>query len=106
MELNEVWELVELPKGKRTIGSRWVYTRKIGVDGSVGRFKARLVGKGYGQQFRQDYDETFSPVARFELVRVLLLALAVHDGLHVHQMDVTTAFLNGKLKEEVYPKGL
>ena len=65
------------------------------------KYKARLVAKGYSQQYGLDYDETFSPVARFESLRTLL-ALAVQDGLHAHQVDVTTAFLNGKLKEEVY----
>ena len=70
------------------------------------KYKARLVAKGYSQQYGLDYDETFSPVARFESLRTML-ALAVQDGLHVNQMDVTIAFLNGKLKE-VYmdqPKG-
>ena len=61
MELNEVWKLVELPKGKRTIGDGYINAR-LGVDGSVEKFKARLVAKGYAQQFGQDYNETFSPV--------------------------------------------
>ena len=65
------------------------------------RYKACLVAKDYSQQYGLDYDETFSPVTRFESLQTLL-ALAVQDGLHVHQMDVTTAFLNGKLKDEVY----
>ena len=64
-------------------------------------YKARLVAKGYSQQYGLDYDETFSPVARFESLR-MLLALAVQDGLYVHQMNVATAFLNGQLQEEVY----
>ena len=101
IETNKVWELVELPKGKKTIGCKWVYKRKTDADGSLKRYKARLVAKGYSQQHGLDYDETFSPVARFESLRTLL-ALAVQDGLRVHHMDVTTAFLNGELKEEVY----
>ena len=78
-----------------------MYKQKVGVDGSVERYKARLVTKDYSQQYELDYDETFSPVARFESLQTLL-ALAVQDGLHVYQMDVMTAFLNGKIKEEVY----
>ena len=101
IKANELWELVELPMGKKTIGCKWVYKWKVGVDGSVKKNKAHLVAKGYSQQYGLNYDETFSPVARFESLQTLL-ALAVQDGLHVHQVDVTTAFLNGKLKEEVY----
>ena len=83
------------------MGCRWVYKKKIGSDGSIERYKARLVDKGYSQQYGQDYDETFSPVVRFESLRTLL-ALAVQDGLCVQQLDITTAFLNGELQEEVY----
>ena len=101
IEENDVWDIVELPKGKKAVGCRWVYKKKIGSDGSIERYKARLVAKGYSQQYGQDYDETFSPVVRFESLRTLL-ALSVQDGLCVQQLDITTAFLNGELQEEVY----
>ena len=101
IKTNEVWELVKLPKGKKTIGCKWVYKQKVGVDGSVERYKACLVAKDYSQQYGLDYDETFSPEAKFESLQTLLL-LAVQDGLHVYQMDLMTAFLDGKIKEEVY----
>ena len=86
IEANELWELVELPKGKKTIGCQWVYKCKLGVDGSVERYKARLVAKGFSQQYGLDYDETFSPVARIESLQTLL-ALAVQEGLYIHHAD-------------------
>ena len=104
---NDVWELVELPTGRKTVGSKWVYKVKTGAHGSVERYKARLVAQGYTQKFGTDYDETFCPVVRMESLRALL-ALSVQFGLQLHQVDVTTAFLNGELEEEVYmqqPKG-
>ena len=73
------------------------------ADGSVERCKARFVAQGYSQKEGLDYDETFSPVVRSESVR-FVIALASNNGLKLHQMDTTTAFLNGDLKEEVYMK--
>ena len=100
---SDVWELVDLPKGRKAVGSKWVFKVKTDAEGSVERFKARLVAQGFSQKSGIDYDETFSPVARFESVRTVI-ALAVQNGLKLHQVDVTTAFLNGELKEEVYMK--
>jgi hypothetical protein len=71
--------------------------------GKVIKHKARLVARGFVQQVGIDFDEVFAPVARMESIR-LLLALAAHEGWPVHHMDVKSAFLNGKLKEEVYVK--
>ena len=85
----------------KTVSCKWVFKCKLDIDGSIERHKAYLVDKGYSQQQALDYDMTFSPVARFESLQ-MLLALAVQDGLHVHQLDLTTAFVNGKLEEEVY----
>jgi transposase InsO family protein len=100
---NEVYDLVELPKGRRVVGSKWVFKRKMNADGSVERYKARLVAQGFSQKPGLDYDETFSPVVRLESLRTMI-ALAVQNDMKLHQMDVTTAFLNGILKEEVYMK--
>ena len=109
IEKNEVWELEStLPKGKMAIGTKWVFKRKLNADGEVERYKARLVALGYSQQHGADYDDTFCPVVRFESVR-MLIAIAVQLGLKLHQMDITAAFLNGDLKEDVYlssPEGL
>ena len=78
-----------------------VFNLKHDVEGRVERFKARLVAKGYAQKYGIDYDEIFSPVVRFSSIR-LLLAFAVQRDFLIHQMDVETAFLNGKLDEEIY----
>ena len=104
---NHVCDLVNLPVGKKTVGSKWVYKVKTGADGSVQRYKARLVAQGFTHQYGTDFDETFCPVVRQESLQ-LLMALSVRYGLSIHQVDVTTAFLNGMLEDEVYmqqPKG-
>ena len=93
--------VVELPDGRKSVRSKWVYKAKIGEDGTVERYKARLVAQGYTQKYGDNYDETFCPVARQESLRVLL-ALSVQYGLRLYQVDVVTAFLNGNLEEEVY----
>ena len=100
---NDVWDLVELPKDRKAVGSKWVFKVKTASDGSIERYKARLVAQGFSQKYGLDYDETFSPVVRPESIRTVI-ALAVKKGLKLHQMDVTTAFLNGELEEEVYMK--
>lgn len=62
LEENEIWDLVELPKNRKVVGSKWVYKLKSGVDGSIERYKARLVAQGFSQKYGTDYDETFCPV--------------------------------------------
>ena len=103
LHMNDVWDLVKLPKDRKTVGSKWVFKLKVGPDGLVERHKARLVAQGFSQKQGLDYDETFSPVVRFESLRTVI-ALAVQNSMKMHQMDVTTAFLNGELQEEVYMK--
>ena len=104
LSINEVWNLVKLPNDKKAVGSKWVYRTKRSANGKVKRHKAHLVAQGYLQQYGQNYDET-SPIVRFKSLRVVI-ALAVQKDLKLHQMDVTTAFLNGELKEELYIKHL
>ena len=98
---NDTWELVPPPEGKNIVGSRWVLKVKRNEDGSIDRFKARLVAQGYSQVKGVDYEEVFSPVARYTSMRSLL-ALANTQDLEIHQMDVKTAFLNGSLDCEIY----
>ena len=98
---NETWDLVDLPRERKAVGSRWVFRVKHHSDGGVERYKCRLVAKGYSQLYGADYDETFSPVVRFSSI-LTLLSFAIQNNLHVHQMDVVTAFLNGQLEEEIY----
>eukprot|EP00253_Pinus_taeda_P013960 PITA_13960 len=101
IERNKTWDLVELPKGKEVIRVKWVYKTKSNAEGKIERHKARLVVKGYKQQYGKDYEETFAPVARTETVRAVL-SIAAQNKWKVYQMDVKSAFLNGVLKEEVY----
>ncbi|GJT28698.1 putative ribonuclease H-like domain-containing protein [Tanacetum coccineum] len=100
-KLQKVWTLVELPYGKRAIGTKWVYRNKKDDRGIVVRNKARLVAQGYTQEEGIDYDEVFAPVARIEAIR-LFLAYASFMNFIVYQMDVKSAFLYGTIEEEVY----
>ena len=97
---NSVWEMVDLPKERKPIGCKWVFKVKTNEEGEVERYKARLVAQEFSQVKAADYDETFCPVVRHESLR-MLIATAVQRGLQLHQMDVTTAFLNGVLEEEI-----
>ncbi|GJR82633.1 putative ribonuclease H-like domain-containing protein [Tanacetum coccineum] len=100
-EIQKVWILVDLPYGKKAIGTKWVYRNKKDERGVVVRNKARLVAQGHRQEEGIDYDEVFAPVARLEAIRIFL-AYASYMGFIVYQMDVKSAFLYGKIDEEVY----
>jgi hypothetical protein len=101
IEKNNTWELCILPKGKKSIGVKWVYKVKVNPKGEVVKYKARLVVRGFLQRQGIDYEEVFAPVARLETVR-LVVAHASMQGWNLHQLDVKSAFLNGELEEEVY----
>ncbi|GJU43084.1 putative ribonuclease H-like domain-containing protein [Tanacetum coccineum] len=100
-KLQQVWTLVDLPYGKRAIGTKWVYRNKKDERGIVIRNKARLVAQGYTQEEGNDYDEVFAPVARIEAIRLFLAYASLQEFL-VYQMDVNSAFIYGKIEEEVY----
>ncbi|CAI7810834.1 unnamed protein product [Closterium sp. NIES-54] len=101
IEENGTWELVELPDGRKAITSKWLFKIKSDADGNIERYKSRLVAKGYQQKEKVDYKEFFSPVVKPTTLRTLLAGAAI-KGWVVKQMDVTTAFLNGILKEEIF----
>ena len=101
MKDNEVSNLIELPKGIKTIGCKWIFKTKHDSKGNVERYKARLVAKWYTKKEWIDYKEAFSLVSKKDSLRIVM-ALVGHFDLELHQMDVKTAFLNGDLHEEVY----
>ena len=98
---NDTWELVLPPKGRKVLGSHWLLDVKYHASGAVDRFKARLVVQGNNQQPGIDFGEIFAPVARYESLR-LVLAIATIKDYYIHQMDVSTAFLNGELDIDIY----
>lgn len=98
---NGTWKLVERPKDVKVVDNKWVYKIKKNQDGTATRYKARLVARGFTQQYGVNYHETFSPVVRFTSIRIIL-SIAAQRRMMLKQFDVKTAFLNGDLKECVY----
>ncbi|WVZ14807.1 hypothetical protein V8G54_012373 [Vigna mungo] len=104
LKKNSTWRLVDLPKGKKVIGSKWIFKKKEATPGGEkARYKARLVAKGFTQIEGVDYHEIFAPMVKHCLVRVLM-AIVAHCNLHLEQLDVRTTFLHGDLEETIYVK--
>ena len=101
LELNNTWTLTPLPPSKFPIGCKWVYMIKYHSDGTIKRYKAKLVAKGFTQKLGLDYSETFFHVVKFVSVRIVLSLVAVKGWL-LHQLDINNAFLHGDLAEDVY----
>ena len=105
---NETWDVVELPEGERVVGARWVYTVKLDNHNNVVKYKARYVAKGYVQRWGIDYDQSFAPTARLSTIRVLLQMCVQYDLTILHQIDVSSAYLNADIDVDLYieqPKG-
>ena len=98
---NSAWEVVPRPVEKSVVGSIWIYKVNQAVYGSVEKYKARFLAQGFLQVEGIDYEETFTPVARYSSIRYIL-ELSVQMGWHIHHMDVKIDFLNGVIEEEVY----
>ena len=98
---NHTWDLVTLPPGQSVVGCKWIYKIKTYSNGSIKRYKACLVAKGFTQEYVINYEATFAPVARISSVRALLAVVAASKW-DLFQMDVKNAFLNRELSEEVY----
>jgi hypothetical protein len=98
---NDVWEIVPRLKSKDVVSSKWLFKIKHVADGSIEKYKARFVARGFSQKEGIDYEETFAPMARYTSIRTII-SLAAKMKWKLHQMDVKTTFLNGVIEEEVY----
>jgi len=103
LKVNNTWKLTNLPLGKKALRCKWIYKIKYNYDGTVERFKARMVILGNHQVEVLDYNETFSLVAKMVTIRTTLTVAVARDW-ELHQMDVHNAFLHGDLDDDVYIK--
>jgi hypothetical protein len=100
---NGVWEVVLRPKGKSIVSSKWIYKIKHAANGSIEKYKARFVARGFSQKEGVDYEETFPLVTKYTSINTVI-SLASVMSRKLHQMDVKTMSLNGVTEEEVYIK--
>ncbi|KAL0286951.1 UNVERIFIED_CONTAM: Retrovirus-related Pol polyprotein from transposon TNT 1-94 [Sesamum angustifolium] len=100
---NNTWVLADLPPGCKLLSCKWIFKKKMKGDGTIKKFKARLVIQGFRQRPGIDYFDTYVPIAHRSTIRLLIALASIHNMV-IHQMDVKTTFLNGDLDEEVYMK--
>jgi hypothetical protein len=100
---NDTWDLVPPPQNANIVSGKWVFRHKLKPDGSLDRYKARWVLRGFSQEQGIDFDETFSPVVKLATVCVVL-SIALSLKWETRQLDVKNAFLHGKLAEVVYSR--
>ncbi len=108
LEANNTWEQEVHPNGANLVSTKWVFTVKLNVDGSVERFKARLVARGFSQIWGEDYNDTFAPTVRMDTLRAFFAIVAAED-LECRQFDIKNAFTESKLQETIYltpPQGI
>ncbi|CAL8151027.1 unnamed protein product [Prunus armeniaca] len=103
LQMQGTWVLVPPPANTNIVGSKWIYKLKRHSDGSISRYKARLVAQGFSLEAGFDYEETFSPIVCHATIRIIL-SLAGYNHWSLHQLDVKNTFLHGELEEEVYMK--
>ena len=103
LEVNQTWDIVNLPPMKKHIGCRWVFSVKYLSDGNIERYKARLVAQGYNQTYGIDFGETFAPVAKMNTIRILIV-LGVQHNWTLQQYNIKNTFLYGDLEDEIYMK--
>ena len=101
IEKNNIWELVAIPREREVVSLKWIYKIKLNQEGDIQKHKERLVARGFTQKPGIDFYETFSPVARLETIRTVIV-VAAQNKWKIFQLDVKSAFLNGKLDEEIY----
>ena len=101
MKINSIWTLIDLPKGIKLIGCKWIFKRKRGIDKKLETYKAYLATKWYHQRYSIDYDKIFFPMTMLKSIRIILAIVAYMD-YKIWKIDVKITFLNGELEKEVY----
>jgi len=98
---NQTWDLVPYPNEQNMIGNKWIYKVKYNSIEKIKKYKSRLVSKGFAYKYRVDYEETFSPMVKMPIIR-LIISLSATQGWKVFQLDIKSAFLNGDLDVKIY----